>query len=251
MRFKPSTKLTLALFALAFVFTRLGFWQLERKAEKQLLMERFENAPMLSIEQALLQQEPFARVEVYGRYDPVRHILLDNQILNGRAGIHVLTPFTLPGGLVLLVNRGWLPMPRDRRSLPEVKTDDSLRILTGLLTKPSAGGPRIGGADVLTKDRWPQLITYFELGAISAALEEPLSPLLLKLDPEDISGFGGRHWTAAVMGPEIHGAYALQWFSLAAATLIVWITLGVRRAQQAANRRNGASSGNGADEAKK
>ena len=229
MHFRTSVKLTLALLALALLFARLGWWQLERKAEKQLLFEQFANGPRLSIEQALERGEKFARVEAHGRYDPSRHILLDNKILNGRAGVHVLTPFTLGSGRQILINRGWLPLAPDRRSLPGVETDDSLRTITGILSKPSTGGQRIGEPDVLVADRWPQLVTYLDLDAVSTALNSSLEPWLLQLEPEDESGFEGRQWQAAVMGPEVHGAYALQWFSLAVAALIIWITLGVRK----------------------
>ena len=229
MYFRTSIKLTLVLLTLTLLFARLGWWQLERKTEKQLLFEQFGNGPLLSIEQALERGETFARVEAYGRYDPSRHVLLDNKILNGRAGVHVLTPFTLGNGTGILVNRGWLPLPPDRRSLPEVDTDDSMRTISGILNKPSSGGPRIGEPDVLAADRWPQLVTYLDLDSVSAALNTPLEPWLLQLEPEDESGFEGRQWQAAVMGPEVHGAYALQWFSLAAAAFIIWITLGVRK----------------------
>jgi len=229
MYFRTSIKLTLVLLALALLFARLGWWQLERKTEKQLLFEQFGNGPLLSIEQALERGEKFARVEAYGRYDPSHHVLLDNKILNGRAGVHVLTPFTLGNGTGILVNRGWLPLPPDRRSLPEVDTDDSMKTISGILNKPSTGGPRIGEPDVLVMDRWPQLITYLDLDSVSAAMDKSLEPWLLQLEPEDESGFEGRQWQAAVMGPEVHGAYALQWFSLAAAAFIIWITLGVRK----------------------
>ena len=229
MYFRTSIKLTLVLLALALLFARLGWWQLERKTEKQLLFEQFGNGPLLSIEQALERGEKFARVEAYGRYDPLHHVLLDNKILNGRAGVHVLTPFTLGNGTGILVNRGWLPLPPDRRSLPEVDTDDSMKTISGILNKPSTGGPRIGEPDVLVMDRWPQLITYLDLDSVSAAMDKSLEPWLLQLEPEDESGFEGRQWQAAVMGPEVHGAYALQWFSLAAAAFIIWITLGVRK----------------------
>ena len=229
MYFRTSIKLTLVLLALALLFARLGWWQLERKTEKQLLFEQFGNGPLLRIEQALEHGEKFARVEADGRYDPSRHVLLDNKILKGRAGVHVLTPFTLGNGTRILVNRGWLPLPPDRRSLPEVDTDDSMKTISGILNKPSTGGPRIGEPDVLVMDRWPQLITYLDLDSVSAAMDKSLEPWLLQLEPEDESGFEGRQWQAAVMGPEVHCAYALQWFSLAAATFIIWITLGVRK----------------------
>ena len=229
MYFRTSVKLTLALLALALLFARLGWWQMERKTEKQALFEQFDNAPVMSIRQALDRAEKFARVEAYGRYDPTRHILLDNKILNGRAGVHVLTPFILGNGTGILVNRGWLPMPPDRRSLPEVDTDDSMRTINGILNKPSSGGPRIGEPDVLVMDRWPQLVTYLDLDTVGAALNTSLEPWLLQLEAEDESGFEGRQWQAAVMEPKVHGAYALQWFSLAAAAFIIWIVLGIRK----------------------
>jgi cytochrome oxidase assembly protein ShyY1 len=99
------------------------------------------------------------------------------------------------------------------------------------LNLPSTGGPRIGDADVLVRDDWPQLVTYLDLDSVAEVLDVPLEPWLLQLDPLDESGFADRQWRAAVMGPEIHGAYAFQWFTIAAATFIIWITLGVRRAQ--------------------
>lgn len=236
MFFRPSIKLTLVLLMLALVFARLGWWQKERQSEKQLLFEQFSEAPVLSVEDALSQGALFARVEATGRYDTERHILLDNKILDGRAGVHVLTPFRLQDGRELLVNRGWLPLAPDRRSLPEVATDGALRTISGILSKPSEGGQRIGDADVLVRDNWPQLVTYLEIDAIGQALGDSLEPWLLQLDQNDLSGFADRQWKAAVMGPEVHGAYAVQWFSLSLASLIIWVALGVRRAKSLSTR---------------
>jgi len=235
MFFRPSIKLSLVLLVLAVIFARLGLWQKERQSEKQLLFDRFSEAPVLSIEDALSQGTLFARVEATGRYDPQRHVLLDNRILGGRTGVHVLTPFLLQDGREILVNRGWLPLPPDRRSLPEVATDGALRTISGILNKPSAGGQKIGDPDVLVRDNWPQLVTYLELGAVGEALDVSLEPWLLQLDPGDVSGFADRQWKPAVMGPEVHGAYAVQWFSLSLATVIIWLTLGVRRAKSSSN----------------
>lgn len=243
MQFRPSIKLTLTLVILALLFLRLGFWQLDRKAEKESLFERFRSAPELGIEQALAAEEVFARVEAYGRYDPERHLLLDNRIWNGRAGVHVLTPFTLVDGRSLLVNRGWLPLAPDRRSLPEFATGGEARSLRGRLVRPSVGGPRLGGADELAADRWPQLVTYLDLDAAGTALSVPLQPWIVQLDAADESGFGDRQWTPAVMTPQVHGAYAVQWLALAAATVIIWLTLGLRRGQLLARPRHGPGAG--------
>ena len=47
----------------------------------------------------------------------------------------------------------------------------------------------------------------------------------------DPSGFEDRRWTAAVMRPEVHGGYAVQWLGLLLATVVIWIVLGLRRGQ--------------------
>lgn len=242
MRFRPSITLTLTLVFLALLFLRLGLWQLDRKAEKEILFERFRDAPELGIEQALAAAALFARVDAYGRYDTERHLLLDNRIWNGRAGVHVLTPFTLADGHTLLVNRGWLPLAADRRSLPDFATGGESRTLRGRLARPSTGGPRLGGADQLATDRWPQLVTYLDLEAAATALGTPLLPWVVQLDEADASGFGDRQWSPAVMTPQVHGAYAVQWLALAAVTVIIWFTLGLRRAQLLAAARRDPNS---------
>ena len=124
MQFKPSPGLSLSLIAIAVACFWLGHWQLERKDEKQILFDQFENAPMLSIEQALKQDQRFSRVQAYGHFDDTRHVLLDNKILNGRAGVHVLTPFILADGteITLLDKRNSLswkdPSRFQQRILP-------------------------------------------------------------------------------------------------------------------------------------
>lgn len=231
MQFRPSFSLSVILITLAAVFLRLGIWQLDRKEEKAELFARFEQAPVLGIEEALRRGEEFARGAAYGSYDPVRHLLLDNRIWRGRPGVHALTPFRLADGRLILVNRGWLPLPADRSSLPDVPTGSAARTVHGRLARAVSGGPRLGGADVLLTDRWPQLITYLDLDDVSAALGEALQPWILQLDADDPSGFGDRQWSPAVMKPSVHGAYAFQWMALAAAALIIWTIMGVRRAR--------------------
>ena len=232
MPFRPSITQTLILVTLAAVFLRLGLWQLERKADKELLFERFENAPSMSLGQALEAGQPFTRVAARGHFDPERHILLDNKVWQGRAGVHVLTPFVPEVGPALLVNRGWLPLPADRSYLPDVPTASGAFELTGRLAPPPGVGRRLGAPDALVTDDWPQLVTYLDLPSVAGALEEPLAPWVILLDAADPGGFEGRQWSPAAMTPAVHGGYAVQWLGLLAATVVIWLVLGLRRGRQ-------------------
>lgn len=220
------------MLALALVFARLGYWQVQRKAEKTELFRRFAEAPVLELEDAIGQGARFARVEARGHYDTRRHLLLDNRIFRGQAGVHVLTPFVLEDGSLVLVNRGWLPLRADRRSLPAVPTSGGMRLVSGRLDRLTSKGPRLGDPDELQPDRWPQLVTYPDARSISEALGQDVPDWVLELDPSDESGFGDRDWKPAVMAPEVHGAYAVQWFGLSAAAIVIWFVLGVRRARR-------------------
>ena len=229
MIFRTSIKLTILLLALALIFGRLGFWQLQRKAEKQAMFDQFLNAPVMSVEEALDREQLFAKVRAAGAFDANRHILLDNQILDGRVGVHVLTPFRLQDGRTILVNRGWLPLPPDRSTLPRIVTDPRQRSVEGRLNRLPSQGPRVGEADVLDTTGWPQLVTYFDLNPAEKALGSKLEPWQIQLDSDQDGGFAGRQWKAAVMEPKVHGAYAVQWFGLMSAAIVIWAVLGFRR----------------------
>ena len=150
-------------------------------------------------------------------------------MLQGRPGVHVLTPFDFGGPEQVLVNRGWLPMAADRRSLPEVHTAGTDREITGRMVPLANTGPRLGEADVLSREKWPQLVTYLDRQPAADALQAPIAGWVILLDEGQPGGFEGRQWQPAVMEPAVHGGYALQWFSLSAAAIIIWLVLGFRK----------------------
>ena len=235
MRFRTTVGLTLLLFLLAALFARLGAWQLERMAQKEQLFQRFDSAPALTLAEAIDSETRFARVRAWGRFDTTRHLLLDNRIHRGRPGVHVLTPFHTNDGRTVLVNRGWLPLAADRRVLPDVPTDASPREISGRLTPLGSTGLRLGEADELRADTWPQLVTWLDHEPAARALGINLEHWVILLDAGQSDGFAARDWQPSTMEPATHGAYALQWFSLAATAIVIWILLGLRRGRVAVN----------------
>ena len=227
--FRPKLLSTIALFLLAALFTSLGTWQTNRAAEKLATEQLHLEAINVSLESALQQKLRFARVDINGQYDPVRHILLDNQVWKGRAGVHVFTPFYTTGGAAILVNRGWLPLAADRKTLPEVPTPLGQTTIKGMLNILPVPGLAVGEADSLLQDQWPQLVTYLNRQDISASTQSKLEDWVIQLAPTDSSGFEGRDWQPVFMSSDRHKAYAFQWFSLTTACLVLWLVISFRK----------------------
>lgn len=212
-------------------FARLGFWQLDRAAEKAALFEDFdrveETAPRrVEISGFRENVDAYSPVELAGRYDS-RSVLLDNQVRNGQQGVHVLTPLLdESGSSAVLINRGWLPLDAARQSLPEFATPTDRIKLTGISSRPPRPGLQLG--EVTIEANWPQLQTYVDLDALSEALNLQLAPAVVLLDPAAPHGFS-RDWRPQVMGADRHRGYAFQWFALSLTVFIVTIVLTLRR----------------------
>lgn len=227
--FRPSLVPTLVVLVLLPVLLALGIWQLERAAFKRTLAESFaagERAAIMTLETDRMPPR-YARVRVQGQYDTARQFLIDNMVVDGRAGYYVLTPLKRAGGAAVLVNRGWVPLGETRAHIPDVTVGGEERSVTGrvdLLARPGLklGGEIAGGAS------WPRVVAYPEIEALARELGYPLEPFILLLDAGEPDGYR-REWRPAGFGPERHLAYALQWFALAAALAVIYLVVNVRR----------------------
>ena len=228
MRFRPSLIATIGLAGLCALFLTLGHWQSTRAVEKEQRISAFEAAAKLEARlPPAATAEEFTRVSLQGSFDQVKHILVDNQVLHGRVGVHVYTPFNEINGRTVLVNRGWLPLGSDRRQLPDVRTSAQQVSISGHIGPLPSPGRQLGETDVMNSEQWPQLVTYPDLDQIGQALDTRLYPMALFLEPGNPEGFEGRDWKPVYMTPGRHRAYAFQWFALAAACMVTWVVLAI------------------------
>lgn len=216
------------------LFCALGFWQLERYELKQDLFQAFERAversPRTVTELERLDAlDPYTPVELSGRYDLSRQIMLDNRIRDGRVGVEVFTPLRLDSGGAVLVNRGWLPMERQRRRLPHAPGPQGPMTVSGLAAPPPATGIQLG--EVGEPDSWPWLTPYLIPDLAQEALGLSLPGKVVLLDPEAPGGFL-RDWAPGMLPPERHLGYAVQWFALALTAAVVWVLLTVKQGKQ-------------------
>ena len=217
------------LFILASLFASLGMWQTKRAAEKEQTEIQHRTASTVSFKTALARDERFARIDVSGHYDPFRHILLDNQIWKGRAGVHVFTPFYTTDGTAILVNRGWLPLAADRQTLPDIPTPQHETVLRGMLNTLPVPGRILGQADKMNQNQWPQLVTYLNLENITESLDVSLENRIIQLSDSEQAGFEGRDWKPVFLTSRKHKAYAFQWFALATISIVLWIITSFRK----------------------
>ena len=75
------------------VFVSLGFWQIERAADKSNLIKNFEIQQSSQPQYISENSAKWSRVFIEGVYDSSKQVLIDNQILNGRVGYKIYTPF--------------------------------------------------------------------------------------------------------------------------------------------------------------
>ena len=204
-------------------------WQAQRAAGKEQTELQHQAATRISFETALARDVRFARIDVSGHYDPVRHILLDNQIWKGRAGVHVFTPFYTLDGTAILVNRGWLPLAADRQTMPAVPTPQHETVLRGMLNTLPVPGRMLGQADRMNQSQWPQLVTYLNLENITESLDVPLENRIIQLSASEQAGFEGRDWKPVFLTSRKHKAYAFQWFALATVSIVLWVFTGFRK----------------------
>ncbi|MGH8223976.1 MAG: SURF1 family protein, partial [Woeseiaceae bacterium] len=121
-----------AAIVLIALFTALGFWQLDRAAQKAELRRLFDDdAGTVTLTDGL-EPRQFQHIEARGRYLPDRQFLIDNIVRDTRLGYYVITPFeTAQGEPLLLVNRGWLARPRHGADKPGLAASADYRAIRG------------------------------------------------------------------------------------------------------------------------
>lgn len=223
----------LALVAIG-VCLRLGFWQLERAQTKEAWQAQLatrQEQGMRSVTDLAGEADPGNYpVRVEGKPDNAHTVLLDNRMLERVAGYHVLTPVRLEDGRGVLLNRGWWPRGRERQSLPAVPALPEFISVSGQSYVYSDKVFTLADDD-LSAPSWPLRVQKVEPARIAELVGYPLLPFEVRVAPGQALETGeqmAREWNSAVMGPERHRAYAVQWFAMAAALVVLTVLAAIR-----------------------
>lgn len=228
--FRPGLWPTLAGLFFLVLTLWLGNWQLSRAEYKQELQNRYDRMQqdgVVQIGAAIVDKESllFRTVEIRGEFVPSGEILLDNRVYQTHAGYHVLTPFRVQGSnWHVLVNRGWVPLVQGRRDeLPQTRPVVGETILRGISVDPHSRYLEFKGSAPLGK-LWQNL--NFE--NYQAWLGKSLQPILIQQTSDTGDGLI-RDWPRPDTGVSTHVSYAIQWFGLAGAIVVLWLVLNVKR----------------------
>lgn len=226
--FAPTLWPTLATLFFLVLTLWLGNWQSERAETKRALQARYDAAVReapIHVGSTLLDRDSvlYRKLEVEGVFDDAHTILLDNRVMDGVAGYHVLTPLQIDGGSrAILVNRGWVAAGRTRDRVPAPPTPAGVVRLEGMAVDPHTRYVEL--APTAPQGRvWQNL--DFARYAATAGLR--LQPVLLLQTSSAADGLQ-RSWPRPDSGVNTHVSYAFQWYSLAATLTVLWLIMNVR-----------------------
>ena len=212
------------------LFGQLGRWQWHRAEEKRVQAAEYA-AGTVNFASALGARSTaalprYAQIRARGRYDGAHQFLLDNMSHGGQAGYQVLTPLRLDDGRVLLVNRGWVPLPGGSRDvLPDLTLQEPDQVdIGGRLDELPVTGLLSGQAAPSPDAQWPKRTSFPTAAQLGAALGQNVEARQLLLGSSEPLGFS-RDWQIAPagFGPNRHVAYAVQWWALAALILSIYL----------------------------
>ena len=232
--FNPGLWPTLAFLFLLPLLLSLGSWQASRAEEKQQLLDakqqrRTEQALSLNTIDTLDRVlDRFRPAQARGHYVEGQQWLLDNRLYQGQAGYHVFSLFQLQGGQQVLVNRGWVSVGESRAFLPELPLPQGSMLLQGHLDSPASVGLVLGESPLQgLAER--VLVQNLDVGELAQAKGLPLLPLTLVIDAGQAGGLQ-YDWSAIeTISPQKHLGYAVQWFALAVALLMIYVGVNTHR----------------------
>jgi len=205
----------------------LGLWQLDRAGEKQEQLAQWQQqAGNLSwAEQQVSGLAVGQPVTVAGEYSDLSW-LLDNRTRDGVPGYEVLTLFYPRQGSPVVVNRGWLQAPRRRDELPDIsRPSGTVRVEGRLSDFPE---PPVLKSMTPDDEGWPRRVQALSPGQ-AQEIEGEVAGFVLRLSDPEQPGAYRADWTPDRMGPQTHYGYALQWFSLAIALVILTVVASYRK----------------------
>ncbi len=234
-QFKPALIPSLMTTVLLVVFIKLGLWQAGKADIKQAKMDLYEQRSHIDPIR-LDSTEPDTERLIYspviakGRFEPEYQILLDNQVYKGHAGYHVITPLHLSGSDIrILVDRGWIPVGENRNVIPSIVTPADEVELKGIASLPPAKYFELSKENLLVDGKLEAVVQNLDIGRYQTAVKFQVQKFLILMDPASPYGGFVREWPKPDLKIEMNRGYALQWYFMAIALMIIYLALNLKK----------------------
>lgn len=219
------------------LLNELGFWQLNRAKEKQVRiyqLQKGSESVITSLADLTERQiAQFQTVELFTEFKLRTTLLLDNKIRNQRPGYQVLHIVRdINSDKNLLINRGWVFAGDDRDRLPEVTLPNQSWKVKGRIYPIEDEALKTASARIENISRAIRLPVLDKqiVTDIEGRLNVELEPYVVRLSKNSEASLE-TDWVWTNMSPEKHLAYAVQWFSLALAFLIVSLVASIKKGE--------------------
>lgn len=211
----------------------LGFWQIERLSWKEGLISQRQaavSAPPIAVPRSWEEARgmEFRHVTDEGVFLHDKEIFLGATSEGGGQGYQVLTPLLEPGGRVVFVNRGFIPgelKDPGKRAAGQIAGTVHVQ---GLLRLPPAEKPAW-----FLPDNRPDLNYWFwvDIPAMSDADKlDRVAPFYIDTDATPNPGGWPKGGVTRLALPNDHLQYAITWFSLAVALMVIYVLFHRRNA---------------------
>lgn len=210
-------------------------WQIDRAEEKANIISELEQksaAAPIPLSTALETESP-DMMAVISQGSPISEVTLvtDNQTQNGRLGYEIYSLWQ-PSEMTkpIIVSRGWLPRKDFYQKVPEVPSFDAEQI-KGTLYYSKGANTVVADNAVWQEFNGIWLIGQFDFQTLAEKIKQmgyDSAPFIIRLEPDADSEFV-RQWEVVASPPEKHIAYAIQWFAMALALLVLFIILNLKR----------------------
>jgi|TARA_R110001583_G_scaffold9281_3_gene44205 surfeit locus 1 family protein len=222
---RPTVAISISAGLALLILLVLGVWQVERLFWKEnLIAQREAQASMAPIDFPVdvAKIDPdlsFRAVRAHGRFLHDQEMYLMARTMQGSVGYQVITPLEQADGRIILVNRGWVP---DDKRDPATRAQGQVAgqvDVTGVL---QVARPRHWAQpeNDPVKNQWffvdPQHMAEEAGGDLA-------SPYYLEADATPNPGGWPKGGQAHVTLPNNHLQYAITWFSLAVALVVIFI----------------------------
>jgi surfeit locus 1 family protein len=232
--FRPQFWPTVFAVPIVLLCLGLGSWQIQRLLWKEGLI-----AARAAAMAAAPIPAPLSRTAAFGM--EFHHVTDEGVLLNdkeiflgatsegGQNGYQVLTPLKEIGGRIVFVNRGFIPSEvKDQAKRMAGEPTGDVRV-EGLLRLPPTGRP-----NWFLPDNRPDRNYWFwvDLPAMAAAAKlDDVAPFYIDADATPNPGGWPKGGVTRSALPNDHLQYAITWFSLAVAMIVIYVLFHRRNAE--------------------